>query len=84
MDSDDWLDTDALQKVLARLHTLVTRGTAPDLMICNYVYEHTEDGTSPHCAVHQHLPQERLFTWIARRPLPPRPEPADALGHVPH
>ena len=46
MDSDDWLDTDALQKVLARLHTLVTRGTAPDLMICNYVYEHTEDGTS--------------------------------------
>ncbi len=36
VDSDDWLDTDALQKVLARLHTLVTRGTAPDLMICNY------------------------------------------------
>ena len=30
VDSDDWLDTDALQKVLARLHTLVTRGTAPD------------------------------------------------------
>ena len=39
MDSDDWLDTDALKKVLARLTTLVARGTAPDMMICNYVYE---------------------------------------------
>ena len=25
----------------------MARGTAPDLMICNYVYEHVEDGTSP-------------------------------------
>ena len=39
VDSDDWLDTDALKKVLHRLQTLVARGTAPDLMICNYVYE---------------------------------------------
>ena len=46
VDSDDWLDTDALKKVLERLTTLVARGTAPDLMICNYVYEHVEDGTS--------------------------------------
>ena len=35
VDSDDWLDTDALKKVLHRLQTLVARGTAPDLMICN-------------------------------------------------
>ena len=64
MDSDDWLDTDALQKVLARLHTLVTRGTAPDLMICNYVYEHTEDGTSHTVRYTNIFPQERLFTWM--------------------
>ena len=64
MDSDDWLDTDALQKVLARLHTLVTRGTAPDLMICNYVYEHTEDGTSHTVRYTNVFPQERLFTWM--------------------
>ena len=37
VDSDDWLDTAALKKVLERLTTLVERGTAPDLMICNYV-----------------------------------------------
>ena len=53
-----------LQKVLARLHTLVTRGTAPDLMICNYVYEHTEDGTSHTVRYTNIFPQERLFTWM--------------------
>ena len=35
VDSDDWLDTAALKKVLSRLTTLVARGTAPDMMICN-------------------------------------------------
>ena len=35
VDSDDWLDIDALKKVLAKLTTLVARGTAPDMMICN-------------------------------------------------
>ena len=34
------------KKVLARLTTLVARGTAPDMMICNYVYEHVEDNTT--------------------------------------
>ena len=45
-------------------HTLVTRGTAPDLMICNYVYEHTEDGTSHTVRYTNIFPQERLFTWM--------------------
>ena len=64
VDSDDWLDTDALKKLLSRLHALVTRGTAPDLMICNYVYEHTEDGTSHTVRYTNVFPQERLFTWM--------------------
>ena len=39
VDSDDWLDVEALQKMLDRLETL-SRGPEPlDLMICNYVYE---------------------------------------------
>ena len=63
MDSDDWLDTDALKKVLERLTTLVARGTAPDLMICNYVYEHVEDGTSHTVRYTNVFPQNRLFNW---------------------
>ena len=61
VDSDDWLDTDALKKVLERLTTLVARGTAPDLMICNYVYEHVEDGTSHTVRYTNVFPQNRLF-----------------------
>ena len=63
-DSDDWLDTDALKKVLERLTTLVARGTAPDLMICNYVYEHVEDGTSHTVRYTNVFPQNRLFDWV--------------------
>ena len=84
VDSDDWLDTDALKKVLERLTTLVARGTAPDLMICNYVYEHVEDGTQPYRALHQRVPAEPPVRLGARPALPPGSEPADALGHVPH
>ena len=41
--------------MLERLTTLVARGTAPDLMICNYVYEHVEDGTSHTAVSYTHL-----------------------------
>ena len=56
VDSDDWLDEAALRTVLAKLNTLTARGTTPDLMICNYVYEHVEDNTNV-------FPQNRLFSW---------------------
>ena len=64
VDSDDWLDTDCLQKVLAKLSALVERHTAPDLMICNYVYEHVEDGTSYTVRYTNVFPENRLFSWM--------------------
>ena len=63
VDSDDWLDTDCLKQVLDRLEKLNTRGIAPDLMICNYVYEHVEDGTSHTVRYTNVFPKERLFSW---------------------
>ena len=51
VDSDDWLDTAA-------------RGTATDLMICNYVYEHVEDNTSHTVRYTNVFPENRLFTWM--------------------
>ena len=41
----------------------------PDLMICNYVYEHTEDGTSHTVRYTNIFPQERLFTLSGRSTL---------------
>ena len=64
VDSDDWLDEAALRTVLAKLNTLTARGTAPDLMICNYVYEHVEDGTSHTVRYTNVFPQNRLFDWV--------------------
>ena len=63
VDSDDWLDEAALRTVLAKLNTLIARGTVPDLMICNYVYEHVEDNTSHTVRYTNVFPQNRLFNW---------------------
>ena len=63
VDSDDWLDEAALRTVLAKLNTLIARGTASDLMICNYVYEHVEDNTSHTVRYTNVFPQNRLFSW---------------------
>ena len=63
VDSDDWLDEAALRTVLAKLNTLTARGTAPDLMICNYVYENVEDNTSHTVRYTNVFPQNRLFSW---------------------
>lgn len=64
VDSDDWLDVDALRRVLARLRALVRQDLAPDLMICNYVYEHAEDNTSHAVRYGNVFPENRLFTWM--------------------
>lgn len=71
VDSDDWLDTDCLKKVLDKLEVLVAKNTAPDLMICNYVYEHVEDNTSHTVRYTNAFPQDRLFTWMHMKSLRP-------------
>ena len=63
VDSDDWLDVSALHQTLGMLEEL-SRGDDPlDMLVCNYVYEHVEDGT--HHTIHYHgvFPQEELFNW---------------------
>ena len=42
VDSDDWLDPDALKKVLRQLR-IQSMETPLDMMLCNYVYEHVAD-----------------------------------------
>jgi glycosyltransferase involved in cell wall biosynthesis len=63
VDSDDWLDTDALSDVLNRLEALDAQNAALDLMICNYVYEHVEDNTRHTVRYTNVFPQNRVFHW---------------------
>ncbi len=60
VDSDDWLDNDANKRMLASLRFF----TDPlDLMIVNYVYEHTVDNTQEVMHYRRMLPQGRVFSW---------------------
>jgi glycosyltransferase involved in cell wall biosynthesis len=63
VDSDDWLDADALQKVLAKLREFAGREEPLDLMICNYVYEHVEDNTQHAVNYRNVFPVDKEFTW---------------------
>ena len=64
VDSDDWLDAEALQKVMQTLRGFAAMEQPVDLLMCNYVYEHVEDGTSHTVRYTNVFPQNRLFDWV--------------------
>ncbi|QWT18263.1 glycosyltransferase family 2 protein [Collinsella sp. zg1085] len=63
VDSDDWLDAQALQMLLQLLRGFVERDQRVDLLISNYVYEKVYEGT--HTAINYRgaLPRKRIFSW---------------------
>jgi len=63
VDSDDWLDADALQKVMAKLRECAQWAEPLDLLIANYVYEHVEDNTQKVMRYRNVFPQDRVFSW---------------------
>ena len=63
VDSDDWLDTESYKVVLNRLKQFRENRKRVDMFICNYVYEHVEDGTSHTIGYHKVLPEEKIFGW---------------------
>ncbi len=63
VDSDDWLDADALQKVMAKLRECVRWAQPLDLFIANYVYEHVEDQTQRVMGYRNVFPKDRVFAW---------------------
>ena len=63
IDSDDWFDAEALQRLLTTLRRFDELGDNVDLVITNYVYEHVEDGTQNVVDYRHVLPVGRAFTW---------------------
>ena len=71
VDSDDWLDTDALQQVLAELRAHLNDEQPLDLMMANYVYEHVADNTQNVVDYKGILPEGRVFHWNEIGKFPP-------------
>ena len=63
IDSDDWVDADAVRALLDTLRRFVELGERVDLVITNYVYEHVEDDTQNVVDYHHVLPRGKVFTW---------------------
>ncbi len=63
VDSDDWLDVDALHKVLGKLREFAKMERPVDMVIANYVYEHVEDNTRKVMGYANVFPKNRIFTW---------------------
>lgn len=63
VDSDDWLDFNAANILLAKLRRFIASGSPVDLVVTNYVYEHTVSGSQKAINYRGALPQNRVFTW---------------------
>lgn len=63
VDSDDWLDGQALSTMLSILRGFVQRDTRVDLFISNYVYEKVHEGKHTAISYHSALPRKKVFTW---------------------
>lgn len=61
VDSDDWVDEDALQKVLKTIKKLEKAKKLVDMMVVNYVYEKGSDSKT--IKYHRTLPEGKVFTW---------------------
>lgn len=69
VDSDDWLNEEALKKVLEVLKLCVRGPKTLDLLICNYVYEKVGAKRKTVMRYRSALPQDKIFGWDDVKPL---------------
>lgn len=63
VDSDDWLDEDALQKLLSIMREHRDKDISPDLYITNFVYEKVYAGTSFTRRFNKNFPVGTICGW---------------------
>ncbi len=66
VDSDDWLDKEALRRTMDLLEKLEPQGGV-DLLITNYVYDNTDPSLTKSIHYRNVFPQERIFGWEKTR-----------------
>lgn len=63
VDSDDWVDRDALKRLLDTLEEMNRAGICSDLVVTNYLYDHGEEGKRKRIHYRGTLPVGRRITW---------------------
>ena len=63
VDSDDWLDGEALTTLLELLRSFVSYEVEVDLVVTNYVFEHMEDGKQRTIDYGFALPKDKVIGW---------------------
>lgn len=63
VDSDDWVDEQALYKILEVIRSFEGKEEYPDAVISNYVYEYTYNNTQRKVNYKKMFPTERLFEF---------------------
>lgn len=63
VDSDDWVNEEALQKVLAVIRDLIENSEKLDMLISNYVYEKVSLNKQKVIDYKGALPEGRIFGW---------------------
>lgn len=63
VDSDDWVDKEALLALLEQLRSFVSYQMDVDLVVTNYVFEHVEDGKQRTVEYGFALPKRKVCGW---------------------
>ncbi len=63
VDSDDWVDAEALLTLLNSLRSFISYQTRVDLVVTNYVYEHVEDSKRHTVDYGFALPKRKVCGW---------------------
>lgn len=63
VDSDDWLDDDAMAKIMEYLDRQMEIREPTDMVIANYVYDKVHEGTHQTMRYKNVFPQGRQFGW---------------------
>ena len=63
VDSDDWVDSDVLLKIIGLLKELIAGPDTVDMFISNYIYDKVGQKRKRIMQYHSAMPTERVFTW---------------------
>ena len=63
VDSDDWLEKDAYLELLKNIGRWCEAGSGPDLVVCNYTYNHLDEGTEKTIHYKNVFPVGKVCTW---------------------